>query len=152
VATRWSSAATGASPGWGEGPECYAAKFPDHPSATETRAIATAYLDAYNGHLIGRSLQMLAETVVYRDCGNRQGRHVTITGSSQVKAWLRSRFADRDHLAKAGSIHATADTAALIVIRNSHSFVWVRSQTMTVRVDRYGSALREVSFSGAGCG
>lgn len=65
-------------------------------SAERARAMAEAYLAAYNAGDLDAALALLAEDVTIADCDYASGTRVSLSGKAEVVRWLRQRFADHD--------------------------------------------------------
>jgi hypothetical protein len=62
-------------------------------------AVTTAFVNAFNAHNLQRALATFVPNTIGSDCDYRHGRVVRFNGKREIKAWLRRRFADDDHLA-----------------------------------------------------
>lgn len=65
-------------------------------SPERARAIAEAFIAAYNAGDLEGILALLAGDVGIADCDYREGTRAFVVGKEAVAAWLRDRFADHD--------------------------------------------------------
>lgn len=82
-----------------EGGDCSAGAPLTGSRPRRERALARAFLTAYNHHNVSAVVRLLSSSVVYGDCGTAGSGQAT--GISQVQACLRSLFTEGDTFAKA---------------------------------------------------
>jgi hypothetical protein len=70
----------------------------DRNQAKQVAAIVD-FVNAWNTRQLNKALALLAPGAGMSDCDYRRHRAVISKGKTQIAAWLRKRFADRDNLA-----------------------------------------------------
>jgi hypothetical protein len=78
--------------------ECPAGTLPRGAQPALEQALAQSFLAAYNSHNQDAVVNLLTDTVSYRDCDYKSHSHKLLSGPAEVAAWLEQRFAENDRL------------------------------------------------------
>jgi hypothetical protein len=68
------------------------------PVQAEQVRLTVEFVNAFNAHRLRPAVAVLAPNALGSDCDYRRVRAGRFFGKAQIAAWLRWRFADRDHL------------------------------------------------------